>query len=60
MLGSGSPAAVVNTMNMLCQPDLTLLTRASTIWLTQRMMSSRISTACSRAPQQVEGMTKVQ
>lgn len=32
-------------MNIDFQPDLTLATRASTIWLTQRMMSSRISTA---------------
>ena len=28
------------------QPDLTLLTRARTIWERQRMMSSLISTAC--------------
>lgn len=34
------PAAVVNTINMLFQPDLTLFTRASTIWLKQRRMSS--------------------
>mmetsp|Transcript_6902 Transcript_6902/g.15247 ORF Transcript_6902/g.15247 Transcript_6902/m.15247 type:complete len:289 (+) Transcript_6902:2046-2912(+) len=45
IMGSLSPAAVVNTMNMDFQPDLTLLTRASTIWDKQRMMSSRISTA---------------
>jgi hypothetical protein len=41
-------AAVVKTMNMLFQPLLTLPTRASTIWLRQRMMSSRISTAYGR------------
>mmetsp|Transcript_35654 Transcript_35654/g.84492 ORF Transcript_35654/g.84492 Transcript_35654/m.84492 type:complete len:236 (-) Transcript_35654:4104-4811(-) len=40
---ASSCAAVVNTMNMLFQPDFTLATRARTIWLTQRMMSSRIS-----------------
>mmetsp|Transcript_33175 Transcript_33175/g.84211 ORF Transcript_33175/g.84211 Transcript_33175/m.84211 type:complete len:375 (-) Transcript_33175:566-1690(-) len=45
IMGSLSPAAVVNTMSMDFQPDLTLFTRASTIWLRQRMMSSRISTA---------------
>lgn len=38
-------AAVVKTMNMLFHPDLTLVTRARIIWLRQRMMSSRISTA---------------
>eukprot|EP00955_Chlamydomonas_euryale_P020939 221875-Chlamydomonas_euryale.AAC.1 len=32
-------------MNIDFHPDLTLLTRAKTIWLRQRMMSSRISTA---------------
>mmetsp|Transcript_24653 Transcript_24653/g.62011 ORF Transcript_24653/g.62011 Transcript_24653/m.62011 type:complete len:227 (-) Transcript_24653:2313-2993(-) len=41
---ASSWAAVVNTMNMLFQPDFTLATRAKTIWLTQRMISSRIST----------------
>lgn len=35
----------LRTMNMLFHPLLTLATRASTIWLTQRMISSRISTA---------------
>lgn len=45
IFGSGSPAAVVNTINMDCQPDFMLLTRARTIWLTQRMINSRISTA---------------
>ena len=33
------------TMNTLFQPLLTLATRASTIWETHRMMSSRISSA---------------
>eukprot|EP00967_Tisochrysis_lutea_P067898 scaffold88805_cov18-Tisochrysis_lutea.AAC.2 len=40
------PAAVVKTMNMDFQPLFTLFTRASTICDRQRMMSSRISTAC--------------
>lgn len=34
MVGCSSPAAVVNTMNMDFQPDLTLPTLASTIWET--------------------------
>lgn len=39
------PPSRGRTMNMDFHPDLTLATRASTIWLTQRMMSSRISSA---------------
>ena len=39
---------MVNTINMLFQPDLMLSTRARTIWDRQRMISSRISTDCGR------------
>lgn len=42
---SPPPPSRGRTMNMDFHPDLTLATRASTIWLTQRMMSSRISSA---------------
>jgi len=45
-------------MNIDFQPLLTLFTRANTMWDRQRMMSSRISTACGRAAQRVSGRVR--
>ena len=53
-VSGGQHPPVVKTMNMDFQPDLTLPTRASTIWERQRMMSSRISTACGSGQAGVE------
>lgn len=41
MVGCSSPAAVVNTMNIDFQPDLTLPTRANTIWDTHLAEAER-------------------